>query len=133
MTAYLNSFLCNTLVGNIANDLLNSLCLRPPPTFITKTRRTGAKENAQAVARAPAQAAEAVSGAVKGASKAATSVKEGAYGVVDAVSRLADMPAEMAENRRRQQEVRTSFTVPSLIPLFCACLSEDYFAKKKRT
>lgn len=57
------------------------------------------------MARAPAQAADAVSDVVGTAGRAATSVKEGAYGAVDAVERLAAMPAEIAEKRRRGQEV----------------------------
>lgn len=66
---------------------------------------TGGKKNVQAVVRAPVVAAEAVSDALGTAGRAATSLKEGVYGAADSVSRLASAPAEMAERRRRQQQV----------------------------
>ena len=55
--------------------------------------------------RAPGAAAEAVSDALGTAGRAATSLKEGAYGAADSVSRLASAPAELADRRRRQQQV----------------------------
>ncbi|CAM9174850.1 unnamed protein product, partial [Hapterophycus canaliculatus] len=80
----------------------------------------GAKVNVEAAAKVPGQAVEAVSGAVEAVSdavgsagKAAVSVKEGAYGAVDAVTRLAAMPAEMAEKQRREQEERLEVQMKS--------------------
>lgn len=77
-----------------------------------RKKKKGAKENVQAVARAPGQAVEAVSGAAEALSgavgsvgKAASTVKDGAYGAVEAVGRLSAMPAKMAEERRRAEEV----------------------------
>lgn len=67
---------------------------------------TGGKKNVQAVVRAPGVAAEAVSDALGTVGRAATSLREGAYGAADSVSRLASAPAEMADKRRRQQQVR---------------------------
>lgn len=66
---------------------------------------TGGKKNVQAVVRAPGAAAEAVSDALGTAGRAAISLKEGAYGAADSVSRLVSAPAELADRRRRQQQV----------------------------
>lgn len=59
------------------------------------------------MARAPGAAAETVAEAVSGVGRAATSIKDGAYGAADAVARLAAAPSEIAERRRRDQEVTT--------------------------
>lgn len=72
----------------------------------SKAALEGAKENIQAVVRAPAAAADAVSKTVNGAGRAAASVKDGAYGAIDAVAQLASVPAEIAERRQLEQEAR---------------------------
>lgn len=65
----------------------------------------GAKENVEAIVRAPGEAAEAVSKTVDGAGRAAASVKDGAYGAIEAVTQLASVPSEIAERRKLEQQV----------------------------